>query len=649
MAAIMTFVLFIGWVVLIFICSDLVGSELKFRISFVPGRQGSATGHDAVERLAAVDFVHSVLLGFAILWVCLSVAYAIGIATQDLIVAFIGFVAVVAALAKQRNIVNWTRSRLTLWGLVGVIALLASFVAPVLNTYDDPEYLFHISKLLRTGSIVEYFNYRRPETLGGWTFLQAIFSAGPAGLAFVASIDAVLGAVLSLLCALSLGIGALAALPAALTLLLVVSLFQSNLGTAITLAAMCAVLVSLSLPPCAPKNSLTPIAFGVMAVTIRPQLGLIAIVGIAFVLWRNRSRALPIAAILFGITILWAAIFFRDTGLLPLSIHPGLNPLVSKQIEDPPLYKTSLLSQVAASFSQDPWATGSLSLTILAVVVSGWLSVAGKHSAATRNEYGVLGLFSIAVIATVVLLVARLGPVAPFEGRYYIPVVDGFVFVFWIRSIVQVLQRGAGGLSRHVSLPLAFMAAVSFVAVVTTAGKISVPTELSSRICRRLLSPEERRAVDMISSGSGYTLMTINCPGSSFDTSSRVMMNDLFFATRGHEFDISSDAERTAKWLQKEGVDQLVYLDNDTSDVFGLRKWRDLQERLKPQSSEVALWEQRELSYVIESLETIRKLAPYCETVRIPIRDPQGPLVIVDIRQCGGQGSEPTSAPTSIK
>ena len=357
---------------------------------------------------------------------------------------------------------------------------MASFVTPVFNPYDDPEYFFHVSKLLRTGSIVEYFNYRRPETLGGWTFLQAIFSAGPAGLAFVASIDAVLGGVLFLCCALSLGIGPLAALPAAQCLVLVVSLFQANLGTAVTMAAMCAVLVSLSLPACAPKNSLTPLALAVMAVTIRPQLGLIAIVGIAVVLWRNRSTPLLIAgAILVGITTLWVAIFYRDTGLLPLSLHPGLNPLVFKQIENPSLYKTPLLSEIVSTFWVNRWATGSLSLTVLAAVVCGWLSVAGEPPPATRSEFRVLGAFSIAVIATSVLLVATLGPVAPVGDRYYIPVVEGFLYVFLIRSIVLVLRQGASGLARYVSLPFATMAVVLCLAIVAGAEKLTVPRTAS--------------------------------------------------------------------------------------------------------------------------------------------------------------------------
>src|SRR5208282_1046214 len=111
---------------------------------------------------------------------------------------------------------------------VGTAALLASFLTPIFNDADDPEYFFLINKLLRTGAIVEYFNLRRPLTFGGWTFIQAIFSAGPAGVAFVASIDAIVGSILFLFCAVLLGTG-LWALPAALVGALVVQVFQENL------------------------------------------------------------------------------------------------------------------------------------------------------------------------------------------------------------------------------------------------------------------------------------------------------------------------------------------------------------------------------------------------------------------------------------
>ena len=243
----MKLVLFIGWVLVIFICSDLIGSALRFHLSLLPRRQASATGH------GAVDFVHSTLLGFATLWFGLSVVYAIGIATRGVVIAFIGLSASAAALGQRQHVVVWARSQLTFWGLVGTAALLASFVTPTINPSDDPEYFFLINKLLRTGAIVEYFNLRRPLTLGGWTFIQAIFSAGPAGVAFVASIDAIVGSILFLFCAFLLGTS-LWALPAALVGALVVQVFQENLGTAIGMAAMCSLLVGLSLPGCAPKS-----------------------------------------------------------------------------------------------------------------------------------------------------------------------------------------------------------------------------------------------------------------------------------------------------------------------------------------------------------------------------------------------------------
>jgi len=426
------------------------------------------------------------------------------------------------------------------------------------------------------------------------------------------------------------------------------------------MAAMCAVIVTLSLPACAPRNSLTPLAFAAMAVTIRPQLGLIAIVGVAIVLWRNRSTTLSIAAILVGIATLWVAIFFRDTGLPPLSLHPGLNPFVFKQIENPDLYKTTLLSHIVATFWVNKWATGSLSLTALAAIICGWLSVSGKHGPQIRNEFRVLGAFSIAVIATCALLVAALGPVAATHARYHIPIVEGFLFVFWLRSATRVFEQRQDLLLRYGSLPLAFVATLLCLATIWKADKlelppdmlvriVSVPVDSFGTICQRLLSEQERRDIDITSSGPGYTLMAITCPIGSFYPSPRVMTDDLFLFTRGDDYDIASGTEGTAKWLQKERVDQLVYLDNDTSDVFGIRSFRDNIEWLKSLSSEAAVAALMGDSYSLESLEMLRKLAQYCPSRRIPIRNPQGPLVIVDVRHCEGQGSVPTFRSPSIK
>jgi hypothetical protein len=635
----MKFVLFIGWVLLIFICSDLVGSALRFGQSLRPRGQASGMGRGlgTGERGAPVDFVHSTLLGFATLWVSLSVAYALGIATQGLIVAFIGFSALAAALVQRRHVVSWARSRLTLWGLVGAVALLASLVTPTFHG-DDYEYLFLINKLLRTGSIVEYFNQRRPITLGGWTFIQAIFSAGPAGVAFVAWIDAIVGGILFLFCAILLGTGAWAALPAALVGVLIVQVFQNNLGTAIDMAAMCSILVGLSLPASAPRNSFTPTALAVMAFTIRPQLGLIAIIGIAVVLWRNRPTSWPIVgAILAGISTLWIAIFLRDTGLLPLSTSPGYNP----QFLELEAYGTVTRSQLA-SLGQDQWAAGSL--TILAVVICGWQSVTTKHGAAIRNEFRVMGAFSIAVVATVVVMLAVLGPLAPDLERYYIPIIEGFLYVFLIRSAVHVFQRGPGRLSRYEFLPLAVTAALLCLAIVVSAENLSVPTESSGRICSQLLSPEERRAFERIPTGSGYTLLEINCPIGSFETSSRVMLNNIMYGfTRGDYFDIAWGDEKIVNWLQKQGVDQLVYLDKDASNSFGLERFRTYLESSKSDFSKYTLIRRREYSDELEGLEKFRKLAQYCESLRIPIRDPQGPLVIVDVRQCKDRDSRPAA------
>ena len=635
----MKFVLFIGWILLIVVCSDLVGSALRLRLSFLPERQALATGArvNIGGPGALADFVHSTLLGFTTLWVSLSLAYVFGIATQRLIIATVGFATIAAALAQRRNVVRWAYSRIKLWGLVGAAALLASLVTPTINPYDDPEYFFLISKILRTGSIVEYFSVRRPITLGGWTFIQAIFSAGPAGAAFVASIDVILGSILFLLCAILLGAGVWPALPTALTAVLAVQHFQVNLGTAIGMAGMCAVVACLSLPACAPRNSFTPVSLAVMAVTIRPQLGLIAITGIAAFLCHNRARSLLIgAAVVTGVSAIWAAIFLRDTGLLPLSMSPGYNPQLANLIEDPLLYHRSTLSDLA-SVCRQQWAVAGL--TSIAAVICGGQSVTSKHGAATRNEFRVIGAFCIAAAATVVGMVWASGPRGADLQRYYIPIADGVLYVFLIRSAVHFLQRGPYRLSKSLWLPVAGMTIVWCIATLRSAEKLSAPTELVGRICNTVLTAQEQRVFEALPSVGSYTLLAIECPVGNFEISSHTMLGDLFWSTRGDYFDIDWKPERSASWLQTHGVDRLVYLDNDRSPTFGLALWRTYLEQLKSPSSDSALEEKRELSYEVESLEKFRTLSQHCESLRIPIQDPQGPLVVVDLRQCKGRDS----------
>jgi hypothetical protein len=352
--------------------------------------------------------------------------------------------------------------------------------------------------------------------------------------------------------------------------------------------------------------------------------------------------------ILAGISIIWTAIFLRDTGgLLPLSTSPGYNPQYLEQTSV--FYQTSLLSQLTSFWrgeGSDPFFGGNLpgvptaaSLTVLGLVICGWLSVSTKHGAAIRNEFVVLGAFLTAAVATVVGLMVMIGPKALTFQRYYFPVVDGVLYVFLIRSVVHLLQRGPGRLSTYASLPIAGMTAVLCVAVLMSAENLSVPSESAGQICSQLLSPEERREFEQIPVGSRDILLAINCPIGSFEISQRVMMNDLFSATRGYYFDITSDAKATARWLQTQGVDQLVYLDNDQSDTYSVKNWRSRLEILTTSGCSLFPCEsvpqrKMEYSYWLESLAKFRDLAQYCGSVRVPIRDPQGPLVVVDVRQC---------------
>ena len=79
---------------------------------------------------------------------------------------------------------------------------------------------------------------------------------------------------------------------------------------------------------------------------------------------------------------------------------------------------------------------------MLGLAICGWLSLTTKHGAAIRGEFLVLGAFFVGAVATVVGMIAMIGPKALTFQRYYFPVVDGVLYVFLIRSAVHVLQRG---------------------------------------------------------------------------------------------------------------------------------------------------------------------------------------------------------------
>ena len=118
---------------------------------------------------------------------------------------------------------------------------------------------------------------------------------------------------------------------------------------------------------------------------------------------------------------------------------------------------------------------------MLGLAICGWLSLTTKHGAAIRGEFLVLGAFFVGAVATVVGMIAMIGPKALTFQRYYFPVVDGVLYVFLIRSAVHVLQRGPVRLSAYGSLPIAGMTAVLCIAILMSAENLSVPTEFGRK------------------------------------------------------------------------------------------------------------------------------------------------------------------------
>jgi hypothetical protein len=415
----------------------------------------------------------------------------------------------------------------------------------------------------------------------------------------------VIGSILFLLCAFLLDITSKIALPLALIAVLTVQPFQYNLGTAISMGAMCAVLIALSLPLVSTRNAFTPnalnaftpISLAVMAYTIRPQLGLIAIFAAAVALWHNRSKALATAGLaLVGLLTIWLLIFIRDTGLLPLSRCPGTNP-------NPQLRELICNTQVSLHLSsikavlQQHWIV--FGLTVLAITSCIRQSTRSTPSGA-RNDFRTLGIFSVAVVATVLMLIAAIGPYAPVYSRYYIPIVEGYLYVFLITNIVHLWRNGA---VLNSSLLVAATAILLALLVMLSLKKLSLPSESARRICTQVLTAEERLQFEHISRGSGYTLLQMECPIGSFDDSSRIMMSDLFFSTHNEYFDTAWDQRNALAWLQKNGIGRIVYLNNDL-------RW---------------------------GLTDLQKLDEYCKGSQIKTHDPRGPLVIIDVIKCNAQ------------
>lgn len=625
--------LFIFWVVLVFVVADLVGTALRQKMAGTLGSRAVSFGVETgdADAAGALQFAHSTLLGFAALWVGLSLAYALGIATQAFMLAFIILAGLAAAVLQRGYLFSLVRVRLLCWGLLALMVSLALFFTPQVNVMDDPQYLFLVEKLLQTGSVVEYFSYRRPITLGGWTFLQAIFSSGPAGTAFISSLDFAVGGVFFLLAALLLRLSPWVALPAALCAMLVTQIFQVNLGASVTMAALCALLVGLSLPTAGVKGAFLPMSFAVLAVTVRPQLGLLALLAVAICLWRNRSHRLLLqAAILAGISAVWIAIFYRDTSLLPLSVSPGFNPIL-----DPAWDRFSNNLKLPRKFVtlwRRPYIQTTFSLAVFAVVLCAWQSLR-RRTNDHRDEFGVLFLFSIAALVTAVVMIEIDGVLAVQHTRYYVPVLQGFLFVFLVRGGIHALREGLYQ-EQSAFVPVALLVCALGIVNFIRSDRISPPAESSGRICSPLAGEEDERSLGQIPTTQGLTLLMINCPLGSIEMHPRLMLSDLFFMTRGELFDVQWETAEIAKWFQGQGVSQLVYLANDTSPVYGLQAVRELLAYYQEDQQKYRTWE---FEFWLRSLEIPRSLAGYCESSELPVNDAQGPLVIVNLEACNSR------------
>lgn len=620
---------FLLWAIFVLVTADLIGVSLQRAYPTSFGETPLAAHATAGQPVqgSGVDFASSTLLGFAALWCFLSLLYALGMATLQVMVVSILLAAIVGAASCRAHLFHWMRSRWTCWLVLGLAIALALFIKPRVNEMDDPPYLYLVEKLLGTGSLVEYFNYRRPITLGGWTFIQALFSAGPAGTAFVASVDYVLGSVLFLLCALLLRLGRLAAVPVALCGILVVHSMQTNLGSTVSMAALCALLVVLSLPERAESSPFTTMTFAVIAASTRPQLGLIACLAVAISLWRHRSGRLGLGiASLAGIALIWLFIFYRDTGLLPTSVAPGYNPFLDpgwQQFQGEPVAHKLL------KLWNRPLTHTVATLLAASMLFCAWQAWRLRRTGKSDAMWVWLA-FAIAAMITA-LLIIKLDPVLALQhARYFVPVLQGVLFAFLVWVGTRALQR-APWLGPSAVTPLAILFAVLVMVDVVVPDRIAPPHANPANDCPRLLQDDELSSIGQLPSVKGLTMLMIECPLGNFAIKRNTMTSDLFFMTRGASFDLDWTWKDIVAWLQDQGVSRFIYLENDASPIYGLEPVR---ERLADYISSEEEYRSWEFDIWLRSLEIPRRLADHCARWIVPITHPEGPVIVVDIDNC---------------
>ncbi|BCP51554.1 hypothetical protein K32_01710 [Kaistia sp. 32K] len=602
---------FLGWAIFIVIACDLVGLSLS---EFFARRGATMPADVPAADIRSADFAWSVLLGLSALWLCLSAIYAAGYATRAAMLAVPVAAALIAVTStERRRLRDWLRERRIGWLCTAAALALSLLARPAINPYDDPEYLFFIEKMLNTGAVVEYFSDRRPTNLGSWTLLQALFSAGPAGTAYVASIDSAIAVVLFLFAALLVGTGFVFAFFAALAGVLILQPSQTNLGMAICMGGVSAVLVSLSISRTPHRYILVSAIIPILAATARPQLALIAAAAIGLTVWRERYRrsvlVLCVAAVAAG---LWYAIILRDTGGLTSTQSSDYLPVGSV---------ADAVRLMRVGLGDVPFLS-RLGLLLLGLVALAAALLRGSRPSA--GKYRILAMFFLLAGATSAIVVVKTGARFIELQRYYIPVIDGVLFTAMTFALLSLAQRYGPDRSRRQVLLSISGVVVLGLAVAMQWPRVAAPARSDPLICSWSLQPEARYALDRALDGAG-TVVLIDCPSGALPFSNRTMMGD--------HAAVVGDPAATLRRLRSVGIDRLVFLRNDGGANFGmaeLHQWLATFEPLNDVDRRNKEGGQRWL----EEIETLRGLSSACATSSIEIGDPQGPLEVVDLAHC---------------
>jgi hypothetical protein len=270
-------------------------------------------------------------LGFVLLFSLSTVAFLFRQANQNVLFV-LKIISLPYLLANSPklflNSKNLIKQFKKFWLTLPTIFLLPLFVPIVVNQSDDAPYFYFLSKFQNLGYLYEPGSTRRVSTLGGGFLLQNLASPPNIQLEQFLILDLMLGTIITFLAFAFLLKNTYSSLLVTILLVISTSHLQVNSNLPYTGLSILILLFSLVLTPFSNTPPNIVAALIICEITIKPQLfplGLILLMVLLFEIYQSGKLKPRMFVIPFSLIVLWCAIFFCDTGLIPSKIGK-MNP-----------------------------------------------------------------------------------------------------------------------------------------------------------------------------------------------------------------------------------------------------------------------------------------------------------------------------------